>query len=102
MWTTAERPVDDFPAAAAAEGPLLGAVVPKRHARRAVTRSLLKRQIYAAAERHRGELSAGTWVVRLRAPFDRASFPSAASDALKLIARDELERLFVAATGAAP
>lgn len=94
--------MDDLSVLAAAAGPRLGAVVPKRHARRAVTRSLLKRQIYAAAERHRGDLSAGTWVVRLRAPFDRASFPSAASDALKLTARDELDRLFVAATGAAP
>ncbi|MEO6747112.1 MAG: ribonuclease P protein component [Caldimonas sp.] len=102
MWTTAERPVDDSFAKGSAGGPRLGAVVPKRHARRAVTRSLLKRQIYAAAERHRGDLSAGTWVVRLRAPFDRALFPSAASDALKITARDELERLFVAATGPAP
>ena len=60
----------------------LGAVVPKRHARRAVTRSLLKRQIYAAAERHRAHLRRGLWIVRLRAPFDRPQFASAASDAL--------------------
>ena len=72
----------------------LGAVVPKRHARRAVTRSLLKRQIYAAAERHRGQLGEGVWIVRLRAPFDRAQFASAASAALKMSARDELESLF--------
>ena len=53
-------PVDDLPA----DGPpparsWVGAVVPKRHARRAVTRSLLKRQIYAAAERHRHRLAPG-------------------------------------------
>ena len=72
----------------------LGAVVPKRHARRAVTRSLLKRQIYAAAERHRGGLGEGVWIVRLRAPFDRAHFTSAASAALKASARTELESLF--------
>lgn len=74
----------------------LGAVVPKRHARRAVTRSLIKRQIYAAAERHRGELASGLWVVRLRAPIDRALFPSAASTALKVGTRSELEALFTA------
>lgn len=72
----------------------LGVVVPKRHARRAVTRTLLKRQIYAAGERHAAALDVGMWVVRLRAPFDKTVFPSAASAALRLLARDELETLF--------
>jgi|ERR1019366_2573629 ribonuclease P protein component len=75
----------------------LGAVVPKRHARRAVTRSLLKRQIYAAGDRHVASLALGLWIVRLRAPFDRAAFPSAASMALRTAARTELESLFRAA-----
>lgn len=89
-----EGPVDDF----AFEPPRrLGAVVPKRHARRAVTRSLLKRQIYAAGSRHAETLSEGLWIVRLRAPFDRSRFKSAASTALSLVARDELEALFLAA-----
>lgn len=74
----------------------LGAVVPKRHARRAVTRTLIKRQIYAAAERHRSELPSGLWVVRLRAPIDRTLFASAASTALKVGTRLELEALFTA------
>ena len=69
----------------------LGAVVPKRHARRAVTRSLLKRQIRAAVERHAGGLPAGLWVVRLRAPFDRHTNRSAASQALRDAARAELD-----------
>jgi ribonuclease P protein component len=81
------KPVDDSPA----EGWWLGAVVPKRHARRAVTRSLLKRQIRAAVERHALRLPAGLWVVRLRAPFDRTAFPSAASTALRAAARNELD-----------
>lgn len=91
--------MDDLPAEAdsAARG-WVGAVVPKRHARRAVTRSLIKRQIYAAAERHRHEMAEGLWVVRLRAPFDRARFASAASEALKRCTRSELESLFAAAT----
>ena len=66
-------PVEDF--SAEASPPALswvGAVVPKRHARRAVTRSLIKRQIYAAAERHRDRMAPGLWIVRLRSPFDRA------------------------------
>ena len=75
----------------------LGAVVPKRHARRAVTRSLLKRQIRGALERHAAALAPGLWVVRLRAPFDKAQFPSAASDQLKRVARAELDALFDAA-----
>lgn len=72
----------------------LGAVVPKRHARRSVTRTLLKRQIRAVATRFVGALPSGVWVVRLRAPFDRKLFPSAASDHLRMSARVELEGLF--------
>ena len=75
----------------------IGAVVPKRHARRAVTRSLLKRQIYAAAARHRDQLEPGLWIVRLRSPFERAQFPSATSPALRLSVRNELDALLAAA-----
>ena len=71
----------------------LGAVVPKRHAKRSVTRSLLKRQIRSAVMGFDTRLAGGLWVVRLRAPFDRKTFVSAASEALKLAARDELEQL---------
>ena len=72
----------------------LGLVIPKRHARRSVTRSLLKRQIRAAAARGEAELAQGLWVVRLRAPFDPRAFPSAASAALAAAARTELAQLF--------
>jgi ribonuclease P protein component len=75
----------------------LGAVVPKRHARRAVTRSLLKRQIRAAIARQALSLPAGLWVIRLRAPFDRTQFPSASSAALLDAARDELDHLMASA-----
>lgn len=71
----------------------LGAVVPKRHARRAVTRSLLKRQIRAVFQRHRASLPCGLWVVRLRSQFGRDRFPSAASDALCQAAAEELAAL---------
>ena len=71
----------------------LGAVVPKRHARRSVTRTLLKRQIRAVVSKYAAVLEHGLWVIRLRTPFDRAVYASAASDALKCAARTELEQL---------
>lgn len=70
-----------------------GAVVPKRHARRAVTRTLLKRQIRAAFERHASVLARGLWLVRLRRPLALAEFPSARSAALAAAARRELDDL---------
>ena len=42
-------------------------------------------------------LPAGLWVVRLRAPFDRAVFASAASDALRGAARGELDAVLLQA-----
>jgi ribonuclease P protein component len=85
-------PVDDLPTAH-----WLGCVVPKRHARRAVTRSLLKRQVRGAFDRHAAALPLGLWLVRLRQPFPVASFPSARSEALRLAARTELDILLTQA-----
>ena len=70
----------------------LGAVVPKRHAKRSVTRSLMKRQIRAAFA-ELPTLPPGLWVIRLRSPFDRKLFPSAASDALRAAVHAELAQL---------
>lgn len=88
--------VDDSCAKPLDKGPdhWLGLVLPKRHARRSVTRSLLKRQIRVAAGDSEAALEAGLWVVRLRSPFDRQAFPSAASTALAAAAREELAALF--------
>jgi len=72
----------------------LGALVPKRWARRAVTRNALRRQIYAMAQQLGPTLPPAAYVVRLRAAFDRGQFVSAASRALKQAARAELELLF--------
>jgi len=72
----------------------LGLVVPKRHAKRAVTRTLVKRQIRHVAAACASGLEPGLWVVRQRSPFDPKQFPSAASDALKEAARAELRALF--------
>lgn len=70
----------------------LGMVVPKRHARRAVTRNLVKRHIRVAFREQvsRGGLRAGGWVVRLRAPFETSQFGSARSEALACVVRGEL------------
>jgi ribonuclease P protein component len=71
-----------------------GAIIPKRWARRSVTRSLLKRQVFSAFERHLDHLPSGMWLVRLRSSFEKAQFSSAASQALRVAVRGELDRLF--------
>lgn len=90
--------VDRFKSAGPAQnyqGPShwLGMVVPKRHARRAVTRTLLKRQIRECVGRHAESLPAGLLVVRLRSHFDKRVYPSATSVALRDEVRAELEQL---------
>jgi ribonuclease P protein component len=85
------RSVDDFAA---------GWVVPKRHARRAVTRNLIRRQLREALRRHADRLDGGLWLLRLRAAFDTAHFQSAASPALRQAVRAEIDGLLARATGA--
>lgn len=79
-----------------------GLVLPKKQARRSVTRSLIRHQAREAVRRHAPGLatqdrfgpSLDAWVLRLRAPFDRQLFPSAASPALSLAVRLELDELW--------
>ena len=75
----------------------LGAMAPKRWARRAVTRNAIKRQIYNVAAALEPQLLVAAHVVRLRAAFDRKLFVSATSDALKTAVRAELLQLFARA-----
>lgn len=72
----------------------LGAMVPKRWARRAVTRNTIRRQIYAVAEDTALSLTAGAYLVRMRVAFAPAQFPSATSVALRRAVRAELMQLF--------
>jgi ribonuclease P protein component len=72
----------------------LGAMVPKRWARRAVTRNAIKRQIYAISAAFEVRLPCAAHVVRLRSEFDRKQFISATSPMLKQAVRLELEQLF--------
>jgi ribonuclease P protein component len=72
----------------------LGAMVPKRWARRAVTRNAIKRQIYnVSALAPEASLPQAAHVVRLRSGFDRKEFVSATSDKLKAAVRAELQQL---------
>ncbi|MCD2167737.1 ribonuclease P protein component [Comamonas koreensis] len=85
------------PALFAFEATWLGAMVPKRWARRAVTRNAIKRQIYAVAALHEAQLPVAAHVVRLRSTFDRKQFISPSSDVLKQAVRAELMQLFARA-----
>lgn len=75
------------------EGPWLGVLVPKRWAKRAVTRNTIRRQIYANAQAFEALLPPQAMVVRLRAGFSRQDFVSATSEALKAAIRNELQEL---------
>jgi len=90
VTTTSEQPVDELHF----DTRWFGVVVPKRHARRSVTRSLLKRQMRSVAERHALDLKPGWWVLRLKAPFDPKTFVSAASEPLRQRVHQELDTLF--------
>lgn len=72
---------------------LMGAMVPKRWAKRAVTRNMIKRQIYSVSSEIAAALPSAAHVVRLRTGFDRTQFTSASSDALKSLVRQELFQL---------
>lgn len=80
----------------------LGAMAPKRWARRAVTRNAIKRQVYAVTDEFEPRLQGlpvAAYVLRLRATFDRKQFVSASSDALKLAVRTELHQLMTRLVG---
>ncbi len=90
---TCAQHVDDCPP----KGRWLGTVVPKRHAKRAVTRNLIKRQMRMVMAGQAQALPLGLWVLRLKSVFDPRSFSSPGSDALRRSARAELELLLLRA-----
>ncbi len=73
---------------------MLGALTPKRWAKRAVTRNLIRRQIHALSHEFANNLQPTAYVVRLRAAFNPQKFVSASSDLLKQAVREELRQLF--------
>lgn len=72
----------------------LGVVLPKRWARRAVTRNAIRRQVYETARLLPGGLPQAAWVVRLRSEFSRKEYVSAMSEPLKMAVRVELQALW--------
>ncbi len=80
----------DTPDLFPAQDTWVGAMVPKRWAKRAVTRNAIKRQIYTLSADLLHDLPPAAWVVRLRRDFSRKEFVSASSDALKLAVRTEV------------
>lgn len=78
----------------ASETVQIGALIPKRWAKRAVTRNAIRRQIYGVMAQWAPHLPVAAHVVRLRASFDPKQFISARSDALKHALRVELQQLF--------
>ncbi|MFM2049735.1 MAG: hypothetical protein RL682_226 [Pseudomonadota bacterium] len=85
--------VDLFPSV----GVWLGAMVPKRWAKRAVTRNAIKRQIYNVSAEFESSLQPTAHLVRLRSGFDKKQFVSASSEVLKVAVRAELLQLFSSA-----
>jgi ribonuclease P protein component len=79
-------------------GNWLGAMVPKRWAKRAVTRNMIKRRIYSLGEFASNGATAvkadAAYVVRLRSAFDPHLFKSATSQPLRLAVGKELSSLF--------
>jgi ribonuclease P protein component len=82
------------PALFPSTGVWMGAMVPKRWAKRAVTRNAIKRQIYSLSAELELQFAEKAHVVRLRSGFSKSDFVSASSDALKQGVRAELLRLF--------
>ncbi len=73
---------------------MMGALTPKRWAKRAVTRNLIRRQVHAVTREFEKGLTPTAYVVRLRATFNPQKFISASSDVLKQVVREELKQLF--------
>jgi ribonuclease P protein component len=77
---------------------MLGALTPKRWAKKAVTRNLIRRQIHAVCRENVRHLQPTAYVVRLRATFNSRTFISASSDVFKQSVREELKQLFASVT----
>lgn len=72
----------------------LGLIIPKRFAKRAVTRTLIKRQCRIQFSFFIREFPKGYWIIRLKRPIDSTRWKSSSSDELKRFIRLELQSLF--------
>lgn len=73
---------------------LFGALVPKRWAKRAVTRNAIKRQIRSAVFSQNKLLHSKAYVIRLHKDLKSIQYPSAKSEQLKEVIRNDLKILF--------
>ncbi len=71
----------------------LGAMVPKRWAKRSVTRHAIQRQIYDVLGARLAPDEQAAYLVRLRSGFSRQQFLSSTSELLKQAVRIELNSL---------
>ena len=79
-----------FPSLFPVKATWLGAIAPKRWAKRAVTRNAIKRQIYTVSASLTPPIPQAAFLVRLRREFSRKEYVSASSTALKEAVRAEL------------
>ena len=79
-----------FPSLFPVKATWLGAMAPKRWAKRAVTRNAIKRQIYTVSASLTTRKPQAAFLVRLRREFSRKEYVSASSTALKEAVRAEL------------
>ena len=90
----------DAPVLFAVQDFWVGAMVPKRWAKRAVTRNAIKRQIYTVSADFSHQFPPAAFVVRLRRDFSRKEFVSAESEFLKQAVRAEVQALMQAGANA--
>ena len=93
--------LDLQPQAQASDGPRLqmGALIPKRWAKRAVTRNAIRRQIYQLAQEMFAANRAQAILIRLRTGLVGIGLTSASSRQLKHCIRDELRALMLHCKG---
>lgn len=95
-----EAPVSEslMPALFPVQDVWIGAMVPKRWAKRAVTRNAIKRQVYIVSALALYGCPKAAFLVRLRKAFSRKEFLSATSEQLKQAVRVEVQALMQAGT----
>jgi ribonuclease P protein component len=81
---------ETFPSLFPVKASWLGAMAPKRWAKRAATRNAIKRQIYTVSASLTTSIPQAAFLIRLRREFSRKDYVSASSIALKQAVRAEL------------
>lgn len=91
----------DTPVDATSDEGRIGIVVGKKHAPRAVTRNLIKRQAREMFRQRRAALAGWDFVLRLTRRFDKGTYTAAAAPVLNTLVQAEFAQLFDAAEKAA-